>query len=104
MNWIYLFYFVFFIGIYVTSQLWKIKDANGKAVNEDKNVHDYYLRDWLRIGMGLGLWEILGTVIVNTLQTHVPEGETIEQLDKLVAGVRLLTRSSRFIGTFTTMT
>lgn len=104
MNWVYTCYFVLFIGIYLTSKLWRVTDANGKPVDEDENVQLYYLRDWLSIGMGLGLWEILGTGIVKTLQTHVPEGETIEQLDKLVASVRIKTRSSRFIGTFTTLT
>ena len=67
MNYIYLTYFIIFVGIFILEEYWKVVPNKDQAANVKK----YFLKDWVYFGMGLGFYEIVGRFIVQSLKVHV---------------------------------
>ena len=93
MNYIYLAYFVIFVGVFILEESWKI-DPNGKQA---ENVKSYFMKDWVLIGMGLGFYEMVGSFIVNSLQVHVENHLTLNKLCSYTENIRIFTKNSSYV-------
>jgi hypothetical protein len=86
----WLIYLVYFMGLFLVSQILPIKD------DRLENIKKYHITDILWSSAGLGLYEIFSRAIIKSIRTYVPEGTTISDLTLQKSRFRVVTKPNEF--------
>jgi hypothetical protein len=86
----WLIYLVYFMGLFLVSQILPIKD------DRLENIKKYHIIDILWSSTGLGLYEIFSRAIIKSIRTYVPEGTTISDLTLQKSRFRVVTKPKKF--------